>query len=290
MTGAYGFLGKYLVNEFSDEAIVTLGLDDRDMIRCDLRETVPQFDRRFDTVVHNAGSITCASAMATNHEGTVRLCRGLESAPPRQFVFISSIAVYGADSGEELGEDTPLRPVNDYGRSKMMAEEFLTQWCADRDVKLTILRPALIIGTGMNGSAAAMARGIDRGYYFHIKDNEARRSVIHAADVAIAARLTAPIGGIYNLSDGVHPTVHDLAEAIAHRLGDKRIMTLPRRTVDMVARLGDCIPLLPLSTARLRQLTETLTVSNAAIRRATPLEPRDVVSYLTTHDYDQATL
>lgn len=260
------------------------------MIRCDLRTTTPRFDRRFDTVVHNAGTITSDCAMEINHEGTIRLCHGLEAEPPRQFVYISSIAVYGADSGEELDESTPLRPAPPYGKSKMMAEEFLTRWCADRDVTLSILRPALIIGTGMNGNAASMARGIDRGYYFHIKGNTARRSVIHAADVAAAARLIAPVGGTYNLSDGIHPTVHDLAEAIAHRLGDKRILTLPRRPLERLARIGDRIPLLPISTSRLRQLTVTLTVSNAAIRQAIPYTPRDVVDYLMTHDYDSTTL
>lgn len=260
------------------------------MIRCDLTRETLRLTRQYDTVVHAAGTADRSLAMELNHGGTTRLCSALEKTPPRHMVYISSVAVYGAREGTLLDEDTPLRPTTAYGKSKAEAEKYLAGWCAGHDVTLSILRPALIIGTGMNGNAAAMARGIDNGYYFHIKGNEARRSVIHAADVALAARLIAPAGGIYNLADDRHPRVHDLAEAIAHRLGDKRIFTLPGRVFSIAARIGDTIGAIPFSTDRLRHLTETLTFSNEAIKSVIPFEPRDVTDYLLHHDYGQETL
>lgn len=260
------------------------------MISCDLTRETPRLTRQYDTVVHAAGTTDPSLAMELNHGGTMRLCSALEKAPPRHMVYISSVAVYGADEGTLLDERTPLHPTTPYGRSKAEAEKFLDEWCAAHGVTLSILRPALIIGTGMNGNAAAMARGIDNGYYFHIKGNEARRSVIHAADVALAARLIAPVGGIYNLADDRQPSVHDLAEAIAHRLGDKRIFTLPRRAFSIMARIGDVIRPLPFSSDKLRHLMQTLTFSNEAIRTAIPFEPRDVTDYLLHHDYGQETL
>ena len=91
---------------------------------------------------------------------------------------------------------------------------------------LSIVRPALIVGTGMKGTLRSMVNGIYRGYYHHIKENNARRSVIHATDVSAAVNKIASIGGVFNLTDGVNPTVYDLAEALAYRMGDKRIYTM----------------------------------------------------------------
>lgn len=267
--------------------MTTLGLNSGDDIRCDLSENVPVFSRRFDTVIHAAGDITPQRADAVNHRGTRRLCQALEANPPREFVYISSLSVYGLREGCDIDESAPLNPTTPYGTSKLKAEEFLSQWCADHSVTLSILRPAMIVGTGMKGSLGAMVKGISYGYYCHIKDNEARRSVVHACDVAHATRLIAPIGGTYNLDDHTHPRVHDLAEAIAHRLGDKRICTISRRFVDIVARIGDHIPFIPLSSSRLEQLTRTLTFSSAAISSVIEWHPRDVVNFLLTHRYDE---
>ncbi len=225
--------------------------------------------------------------MSVNYDGTRRICEALEKDLPREMVYISSLSVYGLIEGENIDESTPLKPTTEYGISKLKAEQHLTEWCEKHSVRLSILRPALIVGTGMKGTLGSMVRGINAGYYFHIKGNEARRSVVHAYDVARATRLIAPIGGTYNLADGVHPTVHDLAEAIAHRMGDKRISTLSQRMVKIAARIGDIVGIIPFSTARLSQLTQTLTVSTAAIESVIDWQQRNVVDFLLTHEYDE---
>lgn len=145
----------------------------------------------------------------------------------------------------------------------------------------------MIVGTGMKGTLGAMVKGIASGYYFHIKGNEARRSVIHAYDVARAVRLIAPVGGIYNLADRVHPTVRNLAEAIAHRLGDRRIYTISPRLLNFAARIGDKISFIPFSSEHLQRLTSTLTVDSSAISEVIDWQPRDVVNFLLTHQYDE---
>ncbi len=267
--------------------MTTLGLNSNDDIRCDLTKTTPTFSKRFDIVVHAAGDITPQQADAVNFDGTRRLCHALEANPPQALVYISSLSVYGIPEGSDIDETAPLSPVSVYGKSKLKAEQFLTQWCADHAVKLSILRPAMIVGTGMKGALGAMVKGISSGYYYHIKGNKARRSVIHAYDVARAARLIAPVGGIYNLSDRVHPTVHDLAEAIAHRLGDRRIYSLPLRWFEFAARIGNHFSFIPFSSSKLAQLTNSLTFSSDAISKAIDWQPRDVVNFLLTHKYDE---
>lgn len=291
ITGSCGFLGRYLCHEFRDCDVTTLGLNLHNDIVCDLSISQPIFNRRFDLVVHAAGDPRPEKAEAVNHKGTRNLCKGLESNPPREFVFISSVQVYGKECGENYDETTPISPKTEYGKSKYNAEQFLIDWCNEHSVTLTILRPPLIVGTRMKGLLRSMVNGIYRGYYFHIKGNNARRSVIHATDVSSVVNKISSIGGVYNITDGVSPTVYDFAEALAYRMGDKRIYTLPMSFVKYVAKIGDIIGYsAPITTQKLSHLTQTLTFNSDAIKNVIDWSPNGVIEYLRTHNYDENSL
>lgn len=280
-----------MCHEFNDCDVTTLGLNPRNDIVCDLSLQAPQFPNRFDLVVHAAGNITPEHSEIVNHQGTINLCKGLENNPPKQFVFISSVQIYGKTEGENLDETTPIIPTTNYGKSKRNAELYLEQWCNSHNVTLTILRPPLIVGTGMKGTLRSMVNGIYRGYYHHIKGNNARRSVIHATDISTAIRLIAPIGGTYNITDGDNPTVYDLAEALSYRIGNKRIYTIPLWMAVFAAKIGDYIGKnAPISSTKLSQLTNTLTFNGDALKRVIEWEPNCVTHYLRTHNYDENSL
>lgn len=279
-------LGRFLCHQFKNCNITTLGLDSNNNIVCDLANIQPTFYSTFSMVVHAAGVTNEANAVSVNYNGTVNLCNSLSQTPPQHFVYISSVQVYGCSQGQDFDETTPTYPITQYGISKLKAEQYLQQWCARHNVVLTILRPALIMGTGMKGTLKSMVKSISNGYYFHIKGNDAHRSIVHAIDVAKAAHLLAPIGGIYNLTDNIHPSVHDLAEAIASRIGGKRIYTLPSWAINMVAHIGDILgKLVPLNTKRLSQLTSTLTFDSSLISRTIDWKPLNVTHYLQHHQY-----
>lgn len=269
-----------------------MGLNPRNNIVCDLSSNIPEFSRHFELVVHAAGDVRPDKAESVNHQGTINLCKGLEANPPKQFVFISSVQVYGKSEGEDYDESTPIEPTTSYGKSKHNAEKYLTQWCAERGVTLSIIRPALIVGTGMKGTLRSMVNGIYRGYYYHLKDNEARRSVIHATDVSNVVNKIASIGGTFNLTDGVNPSVYELAEALAYRMGDKRIYTMPMKMAKLIAKIGDVVSpsKFPLTTAKLSQLTNTLTFNSDAIAAKIDWKPNSVTNYLRTHNYDENSL
>ena len=252
----------------------------------------PTFSKGFDLVVHAAGDSRPEKAEPVNHQGTINLCKGLEANPPKEFVFISTVQVYGKTEGENFSEETVIEPTTNYGKSKHHAEMFLQQWCEKFGVILTILRPPLIVGTGMKGTLRSMVNGIYRGYYHHIKGNEARRSVIHATDVSTVVRKISPIGGAYNVTDGDNPSVYDLAEALAFRMGDKRIYSLSMKSVKLLAKFGDivCRSKFPITTQKLSQLTNTLTFNGDAICQKIDWTPNKVTHYLRTHNYDENSL
>lgn len=86
-----------------------------------------------------------------------------------------------------------------------------------------------IVATGMTGVPMQLARAIAGGRIYHIKGNEARISVVHTTDVARAVALALHTDGLFTVTDGREHTIDELMEALASRLDDRRIYTLPMR-------------------------------------------------------------
>ena len=72
---------------------------------------------------------------------------------------------YGCEYGELIDENHPLDGDSPYAKSKIMAEEYLTKWCLDHQVRLGILRPSLLAGKNAPGNLGAMVNGVKKGFY-----------------------------------------------------------------------------------------------------------------------------
>lgn len=90
------------------------------------------------------------------------MCSIGESGRTQGFDFISTVAVYGCEFGNLVTEEHPLEGNTPYARSKIMAEEYLTEWCRNNNVKLGILRPSLLAGKHALGNLGAMVMVLRR--------------------------------------------------------------------------------------------------------------------------------
>ncbi len=157
----------------------------------------------------------------------------------------------------------------------------------DQDV-YTRFRLPNVVGTGMEGELMAMARLIKRGTYYHVAESDARMTVVHAVDVARAARL-AIVGdykGEYLLTDGLNPLRREVADGISNRLGQKHIPVFSLKLYRKLAWWGDRLGMLPFTTERLRKLTTDDVVQGVSFATVEPAwQPVDTVNYLNTHDY-----
>lgn len=244
ITGAGGMLGKYLMQEFQEEKIYTLGIRPESDFRVDLEKDEPDFgDQFFETVIHAAGIEEDRKAMSLNLEGTKRLMSALEKNPPRNFIYISSHRVYSRDAGENITEDTNVWATDEVGKSKALAEEFLKNWCDKNDVTLTIIRPARMFGNGVKGDSLELFNDAISGKYIHIRGNEAKVSLVCALDVAKGIKRLYNHGGFYNASDDNPVKFIDFVEALTANAGAKKRMThLPPNWAEWLWRLGRWIP------------------------------------------------
>jgi nucleoside-diphosphate-sugar epimerase len=123
--------------------------------------------------------------------GTSNFLESLSVSIPKQFVFISSVSVYGLIEGENIDESHPLLALDPYGKSKIEAEKLVKEWCKERNVICTILRLPLVVGVNPPGNLGTMLRAIKNGYYFNIAGGNANKSMVLASDISKFLRMSS---------------------------------------------------------------------------------------------------
>ena len=171
VTGASGFIGRYVCRLLQSRGHDVLALDSRGIAGNDARITVP-FVRcdvsdahavkctlrthPVHTTVHLASALKTASrkdpglATRVNVGGSVNICGSARESRVRRIVYASSISVYGsaADAGATaVSEKHPAAPEDVYGASKRCAELLGQALCQDSDLQFISLRIASVVGT-----------------------------------------------------------------------------------------------------------------------------------------------
>lgn len=287
-TGASGFLGSNIIQLLNGAYnIISVGLSPQDTYLVDIATDIPTFTDAFDVVFHAAGkahSVPKTEAekrlfFDVNLQGTKNLCTALErSGIPKAFIFISTVAVYGCDSGENITEEHPLNGTTPYALSKIKAEKYLEGWCAMHNVALSILRPSLIAGPNPPGNLGAMIHGIENGKYLSIAGGKARKSVLMVQDIANLLPMLIEKGGIYNVCDSYQPSFRELEIVICKQLNKKLPLSIPYWFAKSMAVLGDCFwENTPINSLKLRKITNSLTFSNEKAVRELGWKPMNVL-------------
>lgn len=287
-TGGTGFLGKNVSPLLEKQyEVTTCGITSDDMIKANLAKEVPELDKHYDVVLHGCGKAhvvpkTEAERQAffdVNYQGTVNLCAALEKVgAPKALVFISTVAVYGCEYGESITEEHPLNGDTPYAKSKIMAEEYLTDWCKKNNVVLGILRPSLLAGKNAPGNLGAMVNGVKKGFYMNIAGGKVVKSILMAEDIARILPALTEKGGIYNVCDTRQPSFGELSVSVAKQLGKHKPISIPYWMAWCMAKVGDLLgSKAPINSYKLEKMTKSLTFSNEKARRELGWEPLDVL-------------
>ena len=139
----------------------------------------------YDVVFHVAGIAHVSSDpkmedlyYKVNTDLTIETAKKAKAESVRQFVFMSSIIVYGDSSSDKrvIYIDTVPIPSNFYGDSKLKAEEGIRPLESD-DFKVVVIRPPMIYGKGSKGNYPRLAKMAQKIPVFPDIDNE--RSMLH---------------------------------------------------------------------------------------------------------------
>lgn len=271
-TGSNGFVGQNIVDKFRDDGnLYSLGRAGS-YINVDLVNSIPILSIKFDLVIHAAGVAHVISNSIkidqyiydSNIKATINLLKSLQNSHiPSNFIFLSSVAVYGLEKGILIDEANDLNGNTAYARSKIECEKIIINWCEKYNVNCTILRLPLIVGPNPKGNLASLIKSISLNIYFNISGNLAQKSMLHVNDVYNFIKLSYLKGGIYNLTDGVNPTVIDFTNQLALILGKRKLFILPYFIVKIVSKFGDIFGNgFFINTIKLNKLTSSLTFCN----------------------------
>ena len=292
LTGSNGFLGKHLKKKLNNYLYIELNSKKKTLDNSyvyDLSKEIPQFACQPEMVIHAAGLahtnpknlLEAKSFFDVNVNGTKNLLLGLKkSGIPKRFVFISSVAVYGLDSGLLINEDYPLLAKDPYGLSKIQAERLVLEWCKKNNVICTILRLPLLVGKNPPGNLGAMVKAIKKRYYFNIGGGVAKKSMVIADEVASFIPEIAEVGGIYNLTDGFHPTFYELSRSISN----KQQLNMPILLAKFIGYIGDILgDIAPINSSKIKKITSDLTFDDSKAREL-GWNPQTVLNYLKNNE------
>ena len=199
----------------------------------------------YDCVVHAAGMAHVgykedmqAQYMAVNRDLTLDIARAAKAAGVRQFIFLSSIIVYGpaARGGDTrvITAATPPAPENAYGLSKLEAEQGLGA-LMDDTFRVAILRLPMVYGWGSRGNFALLLK-----YAKYLPVFPAccgRRSAIYVDNLAeyIACVIERGLAGVLFPRDPAPVTTPAMLRAIRAAMGKSTRLT---RVFDPLIRLA----------------------------------------------------
>ncbi len=268
ITGATGFIGRYLVEEAQKAGLevwiairpesnrrkaealgarlVALDYADEAGMTETIRQTAGELaGKPWHYVIHNAGLTKTARVQEfyqANAEHTKRLCSALYAAGaiPERFVLISSLSSYGAPTASDgvLRASDPQHPTTHYGRSKLLAEQYVQT----SGLPWSILLPTGVYGPGDADYLMAL-ESIQRGINFMAGLEEQHLTFVYGQDVARAALLVAQHpqaeGQSYIVADGDTHTDTAFGQLAKELLGRKALnLRAPLPLLYLICSIG----------------------------------------------------
>ena len=234
ITGANGFVGSYLKQQFKDRKVFLTDIEGNGLIKCDLssRESALNLIEKVrpDEVYHLAAisspQITDRSLVEkVNVTGTVNLLEAVRKfSPSAKVLLVSSGYVYGNRRTPATEKSRP-RPVGLYAESKLrMEKEAFDNF---PDLKIIIARPFTHSGKGqpLGLFFPDMAFKITEAKKqanpeIVVYNPQTRRDFTHVSDVVEAYKLIIKkgvVGEIYNICLGSSYTIRELVKRMARR-------------------------------------------------------------------------
>jgi len=221
LTGSSGFVGTYFINKYKDKyAIQTFSFLNDNFEALHVKGVDVVF--HLSALVHQMGGADEEEYERVNVTQTVELAKKAKRNGVRQFVFMSTVKVYGEESDVPYTETTTCKPEDEYGKSKLKAEREL-QKLEDENFIVSIVRTPIVYGYGVKANIKNLVSLVSKVPVLPFGGIENRRSMVfvgnlcHIVDVLIEKQMN----GVFLAADEKPLSTTRLIELIADGLGKK---------------------------------------------------------------------
>ena len=188
------------------------------------------------------------------------------------FITLSSVKAVADEVHGELTEEYIANPITHYGKSKLLAEQYILSKQIPEGKRFYILRPCMIHGPGNQGNLNLLYNFVSKGIPWPLGIFENKRSFCSIEnlcfifnEIIVNEQIAS---GIYNIADDEALSTNEIISIIGQKQGGKAyILKIPKYIIKILSKLGDLFRL-PLNSDKLQKLTETYVVSNKKIKLA----------------------
>tara|TARA_B100001769_G_C22112478_1_gene602322 strand:- start:4445 stop:5440 length:996 start_codon:yes stop_codon:yes gene_type:complete len=243
LIGGSGFIGNHFINKIKNDIIFNLDLDaginqinftSCDILNIDNLNKIDVSQYNDITVIHLAAVHFDFQKYfyETNVEGTKNVLDFISKNDNiKCYVFFSSVATYG-NSNYGKDENSKQEPVNDYGKSKLLAEGLIKSWhVKNQNVKLIIVRPAVVFGEYNFGNVFNLINQIRNGLFAVIGNGMNIKSIAYAGNlvdsVMYCINNIKENQFIYNYCDYPQENINSQSLIISKILGKSRPYKIP---------------------------------------------------------------
>ena len=271
ITGATGFIGSNLETYLKTS---------QEVFSMSVRYPITQEVKiEGDAIIHLAGKAHDLKKVSqpqeyyeANFELTKQLFNAFLLSKASVFIFMSTVKAAADEVEGELTEQQKPNPLTHYGKSKLLAEQYIFSKEIPVGKKVYVLRPCMIYGPGNKGNLNLLFKIVSKSIPWPLGAFENKRSFCSIDNLMfilkeLIEREDIP-SGIYNVADDEPLSTNDLIGLIAQSQNrNPKIWNISKKLIERFASLGDKI-YLPHNTERLNKLTSSYVVSNAKIKDA----------------------
>lgn len=222
ITGAHSYIGTSF-ESYLKQWPEQYQIDTIDMRGEDWRE---KSFAGYDTVLHMAGIVHIKEVKSNqllyekiNCDLAIETAKKSKDYGVKQFIFLSTMGVYGMDTGVITKETIP-QPVSYYAKSKLKAEKGIQEF-ADGSFCVAILRPPIVYGKGCKGNFWSMVRFVQKLPVFPYTQNI--RSMIYIENLCVFLKLATDheLNGCFFPQNRDYVQIKEMAQEIAKFNGKK---------------------------------------------------------------------
>jgi nucleoside-diphosphate-sugar epimerase len=266
LTGASGFVGKNLITNFNKD------FDIKKHIRGS------EFLIKQNTVIHLAGKAHDLKNISNkdeyykvNTELTKQIFDSFLISDSSVFIMLSSVKAVADNVVGILNEDCEPNPKTHYGKSKLLAENYILSKKIPNNKRVYILRACMIHGPNNKGNLNLLYNLVSKRIPWILGSFQNKRSYCSIDNLLfiineLIKNNTIP-SGVYNVADDEYLSTNEIISLISNSNNQKpTIFNLSPFIVKFIAKIGDIIPL-PLNSERLKKLTQSYMVSNEKLKK-----------------------
>ena len=265
LTGSTGFVGTSFLNYFKGEIVRVSSRGNE----CNINDA--------KIVIHLAGKAHDLKKTSNsdeyyqvNTELTKKVFDAFLESNANVFITLSSVKAVADIVNGELSEDDIANPYTHYGKSKLLAEQYITSKVIPQGKRVYILRPCMIHGPGNKGNFNLLYKFVTKGFPWPLGAFENKRSFCSIDNLFFIIKDLIQNdqihSGVYNVADDEALSTNEIIRMIAEQHGRKAyILKIPNYIVKILSKLGDLFKL-SFNTERLNKLTQNYVVSNKKIK------------------------